>query len=179
MQLFYRQLILSALLFSLIGCGFHLRGILNPDSLQWLNNVAIIIKQAHKDIEPFLKEQLNAYHVQVVTEPTHSKLWLIIDHETLQQNISSISSSTTPRQYQLNYSITFSLQRSDGTEIIPPKKIVLFRQITLNSNRILGSKDEEAIETREMRRDATFQILNRLSRFSTIQALNTTQRTKN
>ena len=82
----------------------------------------------------------------------------------MQQTISSVSSSTTPRQYQLIYTVHFKLQQANGEEVIPTAYIVVTRQITINSNRILGSNDEEEHSKSEMRQDAVIQIINRLSR---------------
>lgn len=149
-----------------MSCGFHLRGMINSDSLQWLNNVAIIIEKAHNDLNPLLTEHLKAYHIRIAADPNHAKYLLIINNETIQQNIGGISSGTTPRQCQLIYTLSFKLQESTGNELIRPTNIVVLRQITLNSNRILGSKDEESLIINEMRRDAAIQLLNQLSRFS-------------
>ena len=150
----------------LASCGFHLRGMVDGDSIGWLNNVAIIIQQAHRDLEPLLKEHLKAYHLQVNPDPAQANYWLILDNETMAQNITSISSSTTPRQSQIIYTVQFKLQQAKGVEMIPYTRIVVSRQVTLNSNRILGSNDEEEQQKDEMRRDAVIQILNHLSRFS-------------
>lgn len=156
--------LLILITFALTGCGFHLRGIVDADSIRWLDNVAIVIQQAHRDLEPLLGNQLKAYDVKVVSDAALAQYWLILENEDMQQNISSISSSTTPRQYELTYTLSFKLQRAKGAEIIPSNLIVITRQITLNSDRILGSKDEEQLQKIEMRKDAVIQIINRLSR---------------
>lgn len=157
-----RILLLTSLM--LAGCGFHLRGMISHQSIQWLNTVTIVIQKAHRDIEPLLREQLKAYNIEVLDDPALANYWLIIDNETIDQNITSISSSTTPRQYQLIYTVHFKLQRANGAEVFRSRRVIVTRQITLNSNRILGSTDEEALQKNEMRRDAVIQILNRLSR---------------
>ena len=164
MRLFYCLFLLLTL--TLVGCGFHLRGIVDADSLRWLNNVAIVIQQAHQDLEPLLREQLKAYKINVVNDPSLAQYWLIVEQEDFQQNISSVSSSTTPRQYEITYKVYFKLQGAKSAEVIPLSQITISRQITLNSNRILGSKDEVELQKSEMRDDAVMQIMNRLSRAS-------------
>lgn len=146
----------------LASCGFHLRGMV--DVPRWLNNVAIIVQQGNRDLEPLLKAQLQAYRVNVISEPTLAAYWLLIESDGFKQNISSISSSTTPRQYELVYTVRFKLQRAKGSDIIPSTQVMIARHITLNSNRILGSTGEEDIQKREMIRDASIQILYRLGR---------------
>lgn len=167
MRFWSRWLILLNCL--LTGCGFHLRGLVDAESLQWLNNVAIVIQQAHQDLAPMLTDQLKAYNIKVATDPALAQYWLILDNESVAQNISSISSSTTPRQYEITYKVYFKLQRAKGGEVIGFSPIVITRQITLNSDRILGSKDEEELQKSEMRRDAVIQLINRLSRTSSEQ----------
>ncbi|RUQ85186.1 LPS-assembly lipoprotein LptE [Legionella septentrionalis] len=160
---FYTYFFLGLLLASLSGCGFHLRGMLDMPS--WLDNIAIVnANSKNHPLDVFLQEQLQAYDVHVTTEPSLAQYWLIIERDAFQQQISSISASTTPRQYQLIYTVQFKVQQVRGHEIIPSSLVSVTRQITINSDRILGSDEEEATTKREMRREAAIQILNRLSR---------------
>ena len=147
------------------GCGFHLRGMV--DIPPWLNNVSIVVQQqAHRDLASLLKNQLESYNVHVNDNPDLATYWLVIEYDTTQQQISGISSSTTPRQYQLIYTVGFKLQRAKADDVMPLSNIVVTRQVTINGDRILGSNEEEALLKDEMRRDAVIQIINRLSRSS-------------
>lgn len=146
----------------LTGCGFHLRGMI--DLPPWLNNVSIVIQNANRDLEPLLTEQLRAWHIKVASDPTYADYWLIIEQDSLQRDVSSISSSTTPRQYQLIYTVLFKLQYAKGKDILPSNKVVVTRQVTINSDRILGSTNEEQQSKSDMHREAAIQILDRLSR---------------
>ena len=75
----------------------------------------------------------------------------------------SVSSSGSPRQYQLNYRISFTLQTAKGNDVIPLTPILVTRMLTINNDRILGSQDEEDKIIDDMRYDAAIQILYRLS----------------
>ncbi len=150
------------LLLLLTGCGFHLRGMIEMP--RWLNNISIVVQNAHRDIEASVREQLKAYHINVYPDPALAEYWLIIEQDDFRQQISSISSSTTPRQYQLIYTVHFRLQRAKGREIMPSSQVVVTRLITLNSNRILGSTNEEDQSKTEMQRDAAIQIIDKLGR---------------
>ena len=145
----------------LSACGFHLRGI--SDVPRWLNDVSIVIQNANRDLEPLLEEQLRSYHIRICPNPASAQYWLIIEHDEVHQQITSISSSTTPRQYQLIYTLTFKLQRAKGAEILPSNQIIITREATINSDLILGSTSEAELLKREMRRDAAVQIIDRLS----------------
>lgn len=157
-----KSCLVGLITFLVTGCGFHLRGM--SDIPKWLNHVAIVIQEASRDLEPLLADQLEAYHINVPSDPALAEYWLVIEHDETRQEISSISSTTTSRQYQLIYTVRFKLQRVRGAEIIPSSQIVISRQVTINSDRILGSTSEEELLKREMRRDAAIQIIGRLSR---------------
>ena len=131
---------------------------------RWLNHVAIIVEQGHRDLAPYLVEYLQSYNLTVDNSPTAAQYWLIIEHDNLQQQITSVSSSTTPRQYELTYTVQFKLIKARAQEIIPTSAISVSRQATINSDRILGSNQEESLLVDEMRRDAATQIMNRISR---------------
>lgn len=158
-QRFKSVLLMCCLLSS--GCGFHLRGMVDMPS--WLNDVAIIIESGHRDLESLLKAQLDAYHIHVTSDPNQAHYWLIIEKDREEQHITSVSSSTTPRQYQMTYVVRYRLQQAKGGDIISSSQVVITRQITINSDRILGSNDEENTLKKEMRRDAAIQILDRIA----------------
>lgn len=154
---YFYWFVLYSSIFILSGCGFHLRGI--PELPKWLNQVAIINKDVQPDLPILIKEQLQANGVTVIEEPQNAPYDLILQSEQISQQIVSVSSSTTPRQYQLTYNVFFKLLSAQGEEIIPLRKIVVTRQITLNSDRILGSDAEEAIIQKEMRETIARRIL--------------------
>lgn len=160
----WRLYSIIAIALMIMGCGFHLRG--SVEMPRWLNNVAIIVEQAHPELAPLLKSQLQAYTIHVNDNDDRATYWLIIERDRFQQNIAGISSSTTPRQYQLVYTVWFKLQRAKNMEPTPSNQIMVTRQATINSDRILGSTNEEDQLKSEMRRDAVIQLLNRLSRQS-------------
>jgi LPS-assembly lipoprotein len=141
----------------LTGCGFHLRGTQNMP--RWLNKIAIIVQNAQPDLKPLLRDQLQAYHIRVCEDPSVASYWLVIESDHVRQQIASISSSTTPRQYQLFYTVCYQLQQANGKIIQESKQITVTRLLTVNSDRILGSNDEEDRLKYEMRRDAVMQIL--------------------
>ena len=155
-----RQLIGGVILLLCSSCGFHLRGMqyLSPD----FNHVALIIQKAEPDLEPLLREQFAAFHRTITADPTHAKYWLIIENDKLNQSIASISSSTTPRQYILTYTLNFKLTKTGETIISQP--IIVSRQLTINSDRILGSNDEEQHIVHEMHQAAIFRLFDQIGK---------------
>lgn len=146
----------------LTACGFHLRGM--ADMPPWLNNVSIVIQNAHRDLGPLIKNQLESYNIEVNPDPARADYLLIIQSDGIQQQMTNVSASTAPRQYLLIYDVQFNLVKRKGAVIIPNNRVIVTRQLTINSDRILGSNSEETLLSSEMRRDAAMQIINRLNR---------------
>lgn len=146
----------------LSGCGFHLRGFYDIQSK--IPTLSIIMRDnvTHSDLEGMIKNQLRVYNVIVNDDIHATPYWLIIEGDKLNQQINSISSSTTPRQYQLIYTVNFKLQHATGNNKIPLQSVIIVRELTVNSDRILASNDESDILEREMRKDAAVQIVNRI-----------------
>lgn len=155
--LMYLVYTLTAVL-SLSACGFHLRGSMNIP--KWFNNISIINPASDKELLAKLKLQLQRYHICISPNPASAKYWLIINNPQFHQQIISIGASTNPRQYQLIMRVTFLLKDNHGRIIIPEKQISISRQLTINSDRILGSNAEETTFITEMKQDAAIQILN-------------------
>lgn len=144
------------------GCGFRLRG--SIDIPAWFNNVAIVNQGVHRDLVTTLKDQIQAYHIHVLPDVQGATYLLILLRDSSQQQISSISASTTPRQYQLLYTVYYKVIKASGEPIVPEGQVTVTRQLTVNNDRILGSDSEESTTYSEMRRDAAMQIMNRVSR---------------
>ncbi|MDX1836836.1 hypothetical protein DIZ81_04035 [Legionella taurinensis] len=157
-----KRLVLLSLVSLLAACGFKLRGV--AEMPRWLNHVAVVIQDAHRDLGPLLKEQLEAYNIVVVPNPAEAQYLLIVERDHNQQQLTSVSASTTPRQYQLVYTVRFSLVKRKGPVMIRSTQVGVSRQLTVNNDRILGSDFEESTLYNEMRRDAVMQILIRLNR---------------
>jgi LPS-assembly lipoprotein len=164
---FYRCCSLFLLSSLMMGCGFHFRGLINMPT--WFTNVAVVSENANRDLSRHLIEDLRAYNIDVNSEPSRAQYWLILQQDNLAQHLSSVSSSTTPRQYELVYTVHFTLMKAKGKTLIPSLMVSVARQATINSDRILGSNQEESLLIDEMRRDAAIQILNRITKLGHIE----------
>jgi len=149
------------MLLTLTACGFQLRGTAFHET--GLNNVGIMLEKCSPEWEYLLKELLRTGRVHVVTDPAQVEYWIILRNEYTENNIISISSSTSSRQYELTYHVEFSLQTVKSVPLIEFTSIVVSRPLTINSDRILGSHDEEEQLKHAMRRDAAMQLLYRIS----------------
>lgn len=140
------------------SCGFHLRG--SETSPAWLKKgVAIVVEKAAHNWKELLRDPLEGSHIPVIDDNEKAPYSLIIKNEKLTRDINSVSSSTNPRQYQLIYTVWFSLQTAKGHVILPTTSVFVSRPLTINNDRVLGSRNEgEKLKT-EMKRDAALKII--------------------
>lgn len=157
-----RILLLAVMAFLQLGCGFHLRGMLARPT--WFRTVAINMQEAHPEFAFALKESFKTMGVLVLPDPRRADCVLVIEKEASSKNLTSVSASTTPRQYQMTYMVYYSLLKASGESIISSNAISVSRQLTVNNNRILGSDFEEMLNYKEMRKELAVKILNRMNR---------------
>lgn len=147
--------------FFLSACGFHLRG--SGSIPNWLDNVTIISENNDKQFVSILQSRLEGTKAQINPDPALAQYWIIINEVSLSQQIMSVGSSTNPRQYTLTLVVDFIVKTHKGQVVKASGKISVSRDLILNNNRILGSKDEEHIIIGEMKQDAVTQMMSQLS----------------
>lgn len=147
---------------SLMGCGYHLRG--NINFPQWFKTVSISGSPKSHVIIQMLESRLSGYGIRIFPRNRRDAAYTLTIQEELQrEDISTVSSTTIPRQYQLNYLVRFTLSKSTNGDVLVPSTVIrISRQLTVNNNRILGSDNEELLLQEEMRNDAVTQIMSRL-----------------
>ena len=155
-----KYIIACGIILLLSGCGLHLQGM--SDMPKWFNNVAIINQNVHNDLRPQIIEELKAYKLHITNNIQKADCWLVLEEDKHTENITAVSSSTTPRQYQMSYAIKYKVQRPNGEVIIPSNSAVVTRQFTINGNRILGSDFEGDLLRNEMYKDAVAQIVDHI-----------------
>jgi LPS-assembly lipoprotein len=168
MNIAYKALLYSIFLSLLSACGFHLRGMVSlPPSFQ---HVYIIAPPNGRSLQLKLEEQLQAYRVQRSTSLDKAAFQIIIDSVSFNRQISNISSSTTPRQFQLSYVVAYHLMDSHNGNIIPRGQAVSNRLVSMNSERLLGSNYEQEFFMHEMEEDIATQILLTINHYFTNQS---------
>ena len=159
-KVYFSYIKIFLLVVCLSSCGFHLRGM--SEAPIWLDHVSVINQKVNRDIAPLLTNMLNNTSIKVDEEPRLANYWIVLEEDSLKQHITSISSSTNARQYQLIYSIRFRLENTRAHQANDTQTITVIRQLTVNSERILGSSDEQSILESEMHQEAVQLLFNRL-----------------
>ncbi|NDH09535.1 MAG: hypothetical protein EBY16_07995 [Gammaproteobacteria bacterium] len=144
-------------LLSLSGCGFHLRGTQQlPASFQ---TVYISAAANQQQLLTAIAHEFKTYHVSVYSSQKNANMQIYIDDVQFNRQISNISSSTTPKQFQLYYIVKYHVMNSNGENCIPNAQIAVNRLVTMNSERLLGSNYEQDFFQEEMQSEAARQIV--------------------
>ncbi|RFU45807.1 LPS assembly lipoprotein LptE [Paraburkholderia sp. DHOC27] len=97
----------------------------------------------------------------VVTSPGNADAILHVS-EGLGNSVLTMNSLGVVEEYQLNYTLSYTLVGADGTQLIPPSNIALNRAMTY-SDQYANSKFAEAdLLYADMRNDAVDQLTRRL-----------------
>ena len=164
---YLKSILLGNLLLLLSACGFHLRGMMAlPPSFQ---NVYISAPAHGKDLQLALDEQLQSYVVRRSESQKECAFQIIIDDIQFDRQISNISSSTTPRQFQLSYKVKYHFIDGKGAILIPNGIVHTQRLVSMNSERLLGSNYEQNFFLHEMENDAARQIMTTISNYFSLE----------
>lgn len=160
----FTYVVISFIMLSLSACGFHLRGMSNlPPSF---NPIAVINQNrtvAHEMVAELKKMLVNDHH-HLVDETLQANYLIILESDELEQSLTNVSASTTPRQYQLTYTLHAQVIQKNGRPLFATQNIRVQRQATINNDRILGSNYELDLILKEMHQDAALQLLMRINR---------------
>lgn len=148
----------------LCQCGYHLRGMASlPPAF---HEIYIIAPNEARDLKAALELELESYHVQVCKNQNLAHFEIVIDSINFANHVSNISSSTTPRQYQLIYTVYYHfVDTSQQQTIIPNGKLTATRLVTMNNERLLGSNYEQDFFLKEMQEEIARQMITTISHY--------------
>lgn len=154
-----RRLLLAGLAsLGLAGCGFHLRGQLDmPFQRAYLN--------ANRN-DPFMNRiarQLEINGVVLTERFKEAEVVIRIINTKRERDILSLNRAGKAREYRLLTTLSFAVERADGTTLRPAERIAVRRDITYDDTQLLAKGQEEAMLYRDMEDDIAQQLVRRLA----------------
>jgi LPS-assembly lipoprotein len=158
-----RSWIGSAALFAvsawLSGCGFHLQGAGPlPEAAR---NVYV---STSDELTPFaveLRRGLERAGAHFAVSVAAADTVIRIGRDRSGRRVLSVSVGNTPQEYELFYTIEYSVDRG-GKEIAAPQRLELTRNMTFEGSQLLAKDREEAVLKDAMARDLAGLVLRRL-----------------
>lgn len=154
----------------LVGCGFHLRGA-QPLPPQ-LHTMYLQSNSPYSDFTKQLKSALRLSNVQLVNDPKQARTILYIMKEDFYTIQTTVASTAQARNYNVTYSITYSILNKDGSTIVKPKSINANDTITVNQNEILENSNKLDITKQTLIRNLIMKLMFQLTSKNTILTLN-------
>lgn len=151
--------ILAASTALLTACGFQLRGSTElPFRTLWVG---------FSDASPlgteFKRYVRSGTSTRLVDNATDAEARLLVLGESRDKEILSLNANGRVREYNLFYTFVFKVEDGKGQDFIPPTRITLKRDISVNENTQLAKEAEENLLYRDMQSDLVQQLLRRLA----------------
>jgi LPS-assembly lipoprotein len=154
-----RRALLLVLPLALTACGFHLRGV--GDTTPFPFHTLRVVTSAG-GVGDVVQRQLSLQPNVELVQQDPADAVLTVEPERMDKQILTIDRSGRVSEYQLIYRARFRLEVGKH-EWIYPTVLTLHRDYAFDQNNPLGTEAEEQLLVRDMRLDATQQIIRRLS----------------
>ena len=149
-------LVLSLTTLIVGGCGFQLEGSRAlPISIA---KTYIDTSKPYTELYDSLRDALRGRGAEVVQSRQEAGAVLRILEDSSGQRILSVSARNTPREYEVFYVITFSLEL-EGSSLIENETIIVTRSYTYDAMQVLGRGAEEQILRESLAQDLARQVL--------------------
>jgi LPS-assembly lipoprotein len=156
----FKHVILLCLLSALAACGFHLRGV--PQLPPQMARTYIDTSDPYSLFYRFLRQELAAAGVELVDSAAAANAVFSILSDETDQRVLSVSARNVPREYEVYYSVYFTVQSNDGL-LLEPQLQTGTRDYTYDETQVLGKSREEELLREAIARDLVRIILIQLS----------------
>ncbi len=151
----------------LAGCGFHLQGSGSLPSAMGKTYVAT--RSAHSDFLAALTDTLRQRGAEVLRAPDEGAAVLDIAADETGQRVLSVSARNIPREYEVFYSVTFSLKVA-GKNVVDHETLVVTRSYTFDETQVVAKSAEQEILRRALAEDLARRVMRRIESAGTAPA---------
>ena len=160
-SLAYSVLVILCLL--LAACGFQLRGASTGYQPTFSR---LYLQTQNNPLAPVLRTALQVQGVSLTRQVDVAQAHVLLEPEVTERLVLSRSPQGRINEYQLRYSVAFSVIPLHQAPLIDKQRIALHRDYNYASAQILSQESEEQVLFEEMRHDAAEQILRQIEALS-------------
>jgi LPS-assembly lipoprotein len=147
-------------LLALSACGFRLVG---SDPLPGsMARPYVSLKDPYTDFSREFEHQLTSAGATLQTSRDGATATIEVLRDQVAQRTLSVSAANIPTEYELTYTVTFSVQK-DGKEVLPAQTISLSKDYSFNQDVELAKEHEADILREQMARDLVAIAMHRLT----------------
>jgi LPS-assembly lipoprotein len=144
----------------LAGCGFHLQGHTPLPSQFKVSYVDAHDRQS--DFVQGLRSALLVNGVVLTEDTTAATATVHVLDDKHVQRVLSVSPDNLPREYELTYTVRFSVTSGDK-ELLAPQEVASTREYSFTVTELLAKENEEAILQAALAHDLVDVVMRRLS----------------
>jgi LPS-assembly lipoprotein len=152
--------LLVALLGTFSACGFHRQGVAAMPEVMRVTYVDS--KDERTEFQLGLRRALEASGATLAAKREEATATLRILRDETGQRVLSVSARNTPREYEVFYTVEFSVTGKSG-ELLPPQKLTLTRDYSFDEQALLAKEREEEVLREALARDLVGIVLRRLA----------------
>ena len=156
-----RAAAVALLALALGGCGFHLEG--HAALPAAVKTPFIDAQDRQSDFVQSLERTLLMNGAQLAPEKTKATAVVSILKDDVKPRVLSVSNLNQPNEYELTYTVSFSVTAGDK-ELLPPQEISVTRSYSFDAHLLLAKGHEADILKEAMARDLADMVMRRLAR---------------
>lgn len=157
----YRWTVLALAAVSLTSaCGWHLQGTARLPEV--MSVTYIESSDRYTDFNRVLRESLEASGARVTSDKSRATAVLRIRKDQSGQRVLSVSARNTPEEYEVFYSVEYSVESTTG-ELIAPQQLERTRDYSYDERAVLAKQREQGILREALARDLAGLVIRRLA----------------
>ena len=142
------------------ACGFHLQGRVPLPAV--LFTTQVVAQDDQTDFVQGLRRALITSGGQLTELSEKATGTVRVHKDEVTQKILSVSANNIPREYEVTYTVEFSVEGPKG-ELLPSQEVSVTRDYSFDETKLLAKENEEAILREGMARDLVAIVMRRLS----------------
>ena len=145
----------------LAACGFHLQG--HTPLPAAVKSPYVEAPDRQSDFVQYLRHDLLSNGAQLKQEKSEASVVVSILRDSVARRVLTTSATNQPNQYEITYTVAFSVTAAAGQELLPPEELSATRTYSFQEQLLLAKGHEEDILRQDMARDLADMVVRRLS----------------
>jgi LPS-assembly lipoprotein len=145
----------------LAACGFHLQGHTPLPAV--VKSPYVEAPDRQSDFVQYLRHDLLSNGAQLKQEKSEASVVVSILRDSVARRVLTTSATNQPNQYEVTYTVAFSVTAAAGQELLPPEELSATRTYSFQEQLLLAKGHEEDILRKDMARDLAELVMRRLS----------------
>jgi len=145
----------------LAACGFHLQG--HTPLPAAVKSPYVEAPDRQSDFVQYLRHDLLSNGAQLKQEKSEASVVVSILRDSVSRRVLTTSATNQPNQYEITYTVAFSVTAAAGQELLAPEELSATRTYSFQEQLLLAKGHEEDILRKDMARDLAELVMRRLS----------------